>query len=80
MSCLPLPEHGKFCDLNVPFESVAATGKKLAMLVQLGYEVVAFSKFLESSASAGKSECVFQSVGFLPNWIYGDNSILPDFN
>ena len=56
MSCLPLPEHGKFCDLNVPFESTASAGKKMSMLVQLGYEVVAFSKFMESSTNPTKSK------------------------
>ena len=56
MASLPLPEHGKYCDLNVPYENATAAGKKLSMLVQLGYEVVAFSRFLESATNPTKSK------------------------
>ena len=56
MTSLPLPEHGKFHDLNVPYQDPVSASKKLSMLVQLGYEVVAFSKFMESSPTQGKSK------------------------
>lgn len=49
MSNLPLPDHGKFFDLNVPYDNDAK--EKLQMLVKLGYEVVAFNNFVHSTTT-----------------------------
>ena len=53
MTNLPLPDHGKFYDLNVPYDNSARD--KLQMLVKLGYEVIAFTNYLQSSTTASKS-------------------------
>ena len=54
MSTLPLPGHGKFFDLNVPYNNPTHASNVLANLVQLGYEVVAFSTYIESQSNKSK--------------------------
>nr|CAB3265742.1 ribonuclease P protein subunit p30-like [Phallusia mammillata] len=60
MANLPLPKHGKYFDLNVPSdEAVSTVSKRLTMLVYLGYEIVALTKFLPTTTSSkGKKKLI----------------------
>lgn len=54
---LQLPDHGAYCDLNVPSDNNALNNKnKVQMLISLGYDVIALSTELRSSTKFGKTK------------------------
>ena len=52
MPLLHLPKHGAFCDLNIPYDNNKINNQdRIHMLVDLGYEAVAITKFLDSKTA-----------------------------